>query len=455
VNVLISIAAFLIAICMLIIWHEFGHFVVMRYFGIKVLRFSVFFGKPLLRWQRRPNSTELAIGWLPLGGYVKPLDEHDEEVSETEKHLAFNRQPLFKRFLSVLAGPLFNFIFAIIAFWMVFMIGVPGVRPIIGDVQPGSAAAQAGFVKEDEILAVNGDRTPTWDTALVRLFEGTIKGKSINVRVRTPDHNEKQLLLNITTDSRVLTEPGKLLTGLGFSQWQPQAAPEVAATLPDGTAAQAGLRPGDVILKVDGVSLTGREQLIKILRAAPEKDLNIQVQRGLHTLILRLPVGAQKSADGKVIGYIGAQIGYPAAVRERLDVEQRYNPAAALGHAFVHTGSLAWLTLDASWNMVIGKVSLSNLSGPINIAQYAGYTAENGLVPFLAFLAIVSISLGVVNMLPIPVLDGGHLLYYLLEAIKGSPLSPQAEMVGQRVGIALILALMSFAIYNDLSRLFG
>ena len=222
-NILISIAAFLVAICILVIWHEFGHFIVMRCFGIKVLRFSVFFGKPLLLWQRRPDSTELAIGWLPLGGYVKPLDEREGEVPEGEKHLAFNRQPLAKRFLAVLAGPAFNFIFAIVAYWVIFMIGVPGIRPIIGAVQPGSAAAHAGFVMEDEILAVNGHSTPTWDTAVVRLFEGVIGGGNVDVKVRTPDNGQRQLVLNIT-DSQALTEPGKLLTGLGFSQWQPGRA---------------------------------------------------------------------------------------------------------------------------------------------------------------------------------------------------------------------------------------
>ncbi len=442
------------AVCMLIIWHEFGHFVVMRYFGIKVLRFSVFFGKPLLRWQRRPESTELAIGWLPLGGYVKPLDERDGEVPVGEQHLAFNRQPLNRRFLAVLAGPVFNIIFAIVAYWVIFMMGVPGTRPIIGEVRSGSAAAQAGFVKEDEILAVNGNRTLTWDTVLERLFEGTIHGSSISVQVRNPDHAEQQLILKIT-DSRALTEPGKLLEGLGFSQWQPEAAPEVGEVLSDGTAGRAGLRKGDLILSVDNKAITSPQQLIDMLRSAPNQTLQIVVQRGIHSVGLQLPVGVQRTKDGKLIGHIGAQIGYPESLRQRLEVEQRYNPIAALGHAIARTGSLAWLTLDASWNMVIGKVSLRNLSGPIDIAQYAGYTAENGLVPFLAFLAVVSISLGILNLLPIPVLDGGHLLYYLIEAVKGSPLSTQAEMLGQRVGIALLLALMSFAIYNDLTRMFG
>lgn len=452
-NVLISIGAFLVAICVLIIWHEFGHFVVMRTFGIKVLRFSVFFGKPLLRWQRTPESTEIAVGWLPLGGYVKPLDEREGEVPEAEKHLAFNRQSLPKRFLSVLAGPGFNFVFAIIAYWVIFMIGVPGIRPIVGEIRAGSPAAIAGLQPQDEIVSVNGHATPTWDTAVVHLFEGVLQSHRIEVTVRTPQHAERQLLLP-AADTRALTMPGALLTGLGLSQWQPQAAPVVGQLAADGTARQSGLKPGDVILEVGGTALTGPGQLAKVLQAAPQQTLEILVQRGKQRLNLSLRVGAQE-VDGKVVGHIGAELGYPAWVLQRLESEERYNPAAALGRAVVRTGSLAWLTLDASWNMVIGKVSLRNLSGPIDIARYAGYTAESGLVPFLAFLAIVSISLGVLNLLPVPVLDGGHLLYYVMEAIKGSPLSAQAEMTGQRIGLTLILMLLGFAVYNDLLRLFG
>ncbi len=452
-NVLVSIGAFLVAICVLIIWHEFGHFVVMRAFGIKVLRFSVFFGKPLLRWQRQPDSTEIAVGWLPLGGYVKPLDEREGEVAEAEKHLAFNRQSLPKRFLSVLAGPVFNFIFAVIAFWVIFMIGVPGIRPIVGEIRSGSPAALAGFQPQDEIVSVNDHDTPTWDTTVVHLFEGVLQNQRIEVTVRTPQGAERQLRLQ-AKDTRALTEPGELLTGLGLSQWQPQAAPVVGEVTADGSARQSGLKPGDVILEVGGKALTGPGQLAEILQAAPRRTLEILVQRGDQRLHLSLHVGEQE-IGGKRVGHIGAQLGYPAWVRQRLESEQRYNPAAALGRAMVRTGSLAWLTLDASWNMVIGKVSLRNLSGPIDIARYAGYTAESGLVPFLAFLAIVSISLGVLNLLPVPVLDGGHLLYYIMEAIKGSPLSAQAEMTGQRIGLTLILMLLGFAVYNDLMRLFG
>ena len=453
-SVLISIVAFLVAICVLIIWHEFGHFVVMRAFGVKVLRFSVFFGKPMLRWQRHPDTTEYVVGWLPLGGYIKPLDEREGEVADSERHLAFNRQALPKRFLAVLAGPVFNLIFAVVAYWAIFMIGVPGIRPIVGDIRAGSPAAVAGFVPQDEIVSVNGHATPTWDAALVRLFEGVMQDSRVRVTVRTPQDAESQLLIQ-ASNTRELTEPGQLLTGLGLSQWQPVAPPVVDAVLSNGSARAAGLQPGDMILKAGGTALRNPSDLVKMLQKLPGKTVQLEVQRQGRSFALELPVGEQKTTGGRIIGYIGAQLGYPDWVRQRLEAEQRYNPAAALGHAWARTGSLAWLTLDASWNMVIGKVSLRNLSGPIDIAQYAGYTAESGLVPFLAFLAIVSISLGVLNLLPIPVLDGGHLLYYVLEAIKGSPLSAQAELTGQRIGLTLILILLCFAVYNDLMRLFG
>jgi len=453
-NIFISVVAFLVAICVLIIWHEFGHFIVMRAFGVKVLRFSVFFGKPLLRWQRHPEATELAVGWLPIGGYVMPLDEREGEVADAEKHLAFNRQALPKRFLVVLAGPGFNFIFAVVAYWAIFMIGVPGIKPIVGEIPAGSPAAVAGFVSQDQILAVNGHVTPTWDTALVQLFEGVMQSNRVEVTVRTPQNVERQLQIE-ASNTRALTEPGQLLTGLGLSQWDPALPAVIEKLEPGGTAEAAGLEPGDQILLVGTTAINSWQQLVKILQSSPNKTLSITVERHGREVALSLPVGATQTAAGQTIGHIGAMVYVPSDFGERLRAEQRYNPAAALGHALARTGSLAWLTLDASWNMVIGKVSLRNLSGPIDIAQYAGYTAESGLVPFLAFLAIVSISLGVLNLLPIPVLDGGHLLYYVMEAVKGSPLSAQAEMAGQRVGLALILMLFCFAVYNDLMRLFG
>jgi regulator of sigma E protease len=453
-NILISVLAFVVAIGVLVTVHEFGHFIVARFLGVKVLRFSVGFGKPLWRWQRHPDSTEYVIAWLPLGGYNKFLDEREGEVAEAEKHLAFNRQPLVKRFPIVLAGPVFNLLFAVLAYWVIFMVGVPGIRPIVGDIRAGSPAAQAGFVAQDEIQAVNGHATPTWDTALVRLFEGVMRDSDVNVGVRTPQGADKQLTLHVS-DTRKLTEPGQLLSGLGLSQWEPVLPAVIDKLQAGGTAETAGVRPGDRFTRVNGTAIQSWLQLVKILQASAGQTLAVTVERDGHSVDLTLPVGSAPAPGGKTIGHIGAQVRVPPGFGSRLQAEQRYNPAAAFGQAFARTGNLSWLTLVASWNMVTGRVSLQNLSGPISIAQYAGYTAESGIVPFLAFLAIVSISLGILNLLPIPVLDGGHLLYYVLEALKGSPLSAQAEMAGQRVGIALLLMLMCFAIYNDLARLFG
>lgn len=453
-NVLVSVLAFVVAIGVLVTVHEFGHFLLARRLGIKVLRFSVGFGKPLLAWRRRAGETEYVIAALPLGGYVKMADEREGEVAAQDLPRAFNRQPLWKRFLVVLAGPVFNLVFAVLAYWVIFMIGVPGIRPIIGTVPAGTPAALAGFRPEDQIVAVDGAPTPTWETALLRLFEAVMSGKPVAVEVQGSDHRLRQLTLRVK-DARALTAPGKLLPGLGLRQWQPEAPPVIVKVLPGGTASAAGLRPGDVLLSVAGQALSGPGELVKILQAAPGKTLDVRVRRDERTFHLALPVGEEKTAAGRLLGHIGAQLGYPPWVRERLQAEQRYNPLPALGQALARTASLAWLTVDAAWNMLLGNVSWRNLSGPIDIAQYAGYTAQSGLVPFLAFLAIVSISLGVLNLLPIPVLDGGHLLYYALEAVKGSPLSQRAEMLGQRIGIALLVALMCFAVYNDLTRIFG
>lgn len=453
-NILISLLAFIVAIGVLVTVHEFGHFIVARFLGVKVLRFSVGFGRPLWRWQRNPESTEYVVAWIPLGGYNKFLDEREGEVPEAQKHLAFNRQPLAKRFPIVLAGPVFNLLFAVLAYWIIFMAGVPGIRPIVGNIAAGSPAAVAGFVPQDEILAVNGHATPTWDTTLVRLFEGVMRGSDVDVQVRTPAGADRQLVLH-ASDTRKLTEPGQLMSGLGLSQWEPVLPAVIDKLQAGGTAEAAGLQPGDRITRIGDTAIQSWQQLVKILQASAGKTLAVTIERDGHSQELQLPIGSVAVAGGKTEGHIGAQVRIPPDFGNRLQAEQRYNPAAAFGQAFVRTGNLSWLTLVASWNMVTGRVSLQNLSGPISIAQYAGYTAESGIVPFLAFLAIVSISLGILNLLPVPVLDGGHLLYYVLEALKGSPLSVRAELAGQRVGIALLLMLMCFAIYNDLARLFG
>ena len=452
-QIIISILAFIAAIGILVTVHEFGHFIVARGLGIKVLRFSIGFGKPLFTWHRRGDDTEYVIAALPLGGYVKMADEREGTVAEADLPRAFNRQNLPKRLAVVLAGPAFNLAFAVLAYWAIFMAGIPGIKPIVGDITAGSPAAIAGFMPQDRIVAVAGHETRTWDAALLALFQEIMDGHQVQVDVQPVTGSERVLTLKVA-DTRSLTEPGKLLSGLGLAQWDPPIPPVIGQLTPDGSALASGLHEGDRVVSVQGVSATDWQSLVSTIKASAGKNLQLGIERDGRLQSLSLHVGSV-AGDAGAVGHIGAAPRIPPDFYAGLQAEQRYNPPAALWQALTRTADLAWLTLDAAWNMVLGNVSWRNISGPINIAQYAGYTAESGLVPFLAFLAIVSISLGVLNLLPIPVLDGGHVLYFAMEFVKGSPLSEKVEVMGQRAGMALLMVLMVFAVYNDLVRVFS
>ncbi|MFI4967793.1 MAG: RIP metalloprotease RseP [Gammaproteobacteria bacterium] len=452
-QIVISILAFIAAIGVLVTVHEFGHFIVARGLGIKVLRFSIGFGKPLFTWHRRGDDTEYVIAALPLGGYVKMADEREGTVAEADLPRAFNRQGLAKRLAVVLAGPAFNLAFAVLAYWIIFMAGIPGIKPIVGNITAGSPAAIAGFMPQDRIVAVAGHETRTWDGAQLALFQEVLDGHQVQVRVQPVAGPERALTLKLA-DTHALTEPGKLLSGLGLAQWDPPVPPVIGQLTPEGSARASGLHEGDRIVSEQGNPVADWQSLVSIIKASAGKDLQLGIVRDGREQSLTLHVGSV-AGDAAGVGHIGAAPRIPPNFYAGLQAEQRYNPPAALWQALTRTAELAWLTLDASWNMVLGNVSLQNISGPINIAQYAGYTAESGLVPFLAFLAIVSISLGVLNLLPIPVLDGGHVLYFAVEFVKGSPLSEKVEAMGQRVGMALLMMLMVFAIYNDLVRVFS
>lgn len=452
-QIVISILAFIAAIGILVTVHEFGHFIVARGLGIKVLRFSIGFGKPLITWHRRGDDTEYVIAALPLGGYVKMVDEREGTVTEADLPRAFNRQRLPKRLAVVLAGPAFNLIFAVLAYWAIFMAGIPGLKPIVGDIAAGSPAAIAGFMPQDRIVAVAGHETRTWDAALLALFQEIMDGHQVQVTVKPATGPEHVLTLKLT-DTHALTEPGKLLSGLGLAQWDPPIPPVVGQLTPEGSALASGLHVGDRVVSVQGQPVADWQSLVSTIKLSAGKDLQLGIERGDHQQSLTLHVGSV-AGDAGAVGHVGAAPRIPPDFYAGLQAEQRYNPPAALWQALTRTADLAWLTLDASWNMVLGNVSWRNISGPINIAQYAGYTAESGLVPFLAFLAIVSISLGVLNLLPIPVLDGGHVLYFVAEFFKGSPLSERVEVMGQRAGMALLMVLMVFAVYNDLVRVFS
>lgn len=452
-SVLLSVVAFMVALGILITVHEFGHFWVARRMGVKVLRFSVGFGKPLWRWRGGRDDTEYVIGALPLGGYVKMLDEREEPVAQEELHRAFNRQPLGARFAIVAAGPLFNFAFAIFAYWLMFILGITGTRPMIGEVVPGSYADQAGLRAGQEIVAVDDRATPTWEAAVLALLRGAMDREVVSVQVRDAAGQplDRSLDLRAAPD---LVEGAGVLDKLGIRPWRPQVAPVIGGLEPGGAAERAGLAVGDRIVAADGQRMDTWEAWADYVRTRPGGMIKVDVVRdGQERMVEVQPQRLER--DGEVIGYIGAAADVPRDIAQKMRAEVRYGPLEAVGTALGKTWEMSALTLEMLWKMVVGEASVKNISGPISIAQYAGQSASIGFTSFLSFLAIVSVSLGVLNLLPIPVLDGGHLMYYLMELVKGSPVSEHAQLLGQRIGIAVLLVLMGLAFYNDLTRLFG
>jgi regulator of sigma E protease len=452
--VLFNIGAFAVAVGLLVTVHEFGHFWVARRLGVKVLRFSVGFGKPLLKRTAGADDTEYVVAAVPLGGYVKMLDEREGDVPAADLDRAFNRQSVYRRMAIVVAGPLFNFLFAIFAYWLMFMIGVAGVKPIVGEVLQGSPAALAGFQPQEEIIAVDGEATPTWESARFAILEAGIDGDGIRVQVR----DDAQVL-----HDRLLVPPSKgllkesdtdLLTQLGLEPWSPVLPPVIAEVRPGGAAEEGGLRAGDRILRANDKPVTDVDQWIAMIQAHPGEDLPVRVERDGRPVELTL-VPRPKERDGETVGFIDAAITVevPEELRERMRAVVRYGPIQSVAAAVTKTWDMSVLTLRVLGKLVVGEADLRNISGPITIAQYAGLSASLGVEKFLSFLAVVSISLGILNLLPIPVLDGGHLFYYVIEAVKGSPLSEAAEAIGQRIGLALLMLLMTVAFYNDILRL--
>lgn len=450
-SVLYSLAAFLVAIGVLVTVHEFGHFWVARRLGVKVLRFSIGFGRPLWKRTFGADRTELVVAALPLGGYVKMLDEREGEVLPAELHRAFNRKPVTTRIAVVLAGPLFNFLFAILVYWLMFVAGVPGMRPVVGEVTPGSLAELAGIRQGDEIVAIQGVDTPTWDRAMMNLLEASLDERQLlELRVRDSSGGERQLQVPLDEPDQLL-EKGGVLQNFGLAPWQ---LPALIDEVVEGKAAQRdGLLPGDRIVTADGENISGWNDWVEYVRARPEQPIVVGVQRDGVSVTVRL-VPERVSENGTEHGYIGAAVRLPDdGQRATMRVDVHYGMLEAVPAAMEKTLEVSTLTLRTLWKMVIGRASVENLSGPISIARYAGESAAIGLSTFLAFLGVVSVSLGVLNLLPIPLLDGGHLLYYLVEMVKGSPVSEAVQLVGQKLGIVLLLLLMTVAFYNDLIRL--
>lgn len=453
-GVIHNIFFFIVAIGVLVTFHEFGHYWVARKAGVKVLRFSVGFGKPLFSWRRKTaegDDIEYVIAAIPLGGYVKMLDEREGEVSELDKKRAFNNQVISKRIAIVFAGPAFNFILAIFLYWLVFMMGTTVDRPFVGEAEPDSIVASAGFELQDEVLMVGDTVVNSWNEFRLEILNQGLDGGDLQITVRARDNNEYTRLLALG-DTRLLENEGDIFKLIGFNQWMPELKAEIGGVVENSAAENAGLRKGDIFLQVDGVAVDQWSTLVEMIRAKPNQAMQFVVLRnGVEEIVTVIPQ-SRKAKDGEQ-GFIGAYQHLPEEIRQMLIAHIEYSPSEALMNATVKTWDMSTLTLRVLWKMLSGEASLSNISGPITIATYAGVTASIGLVSFLSFLAVISVSLGVLNLLPVPMLDGGHLFYYLIEIIKGSPVSEAFELRGQQVGMAVLALLMSVAIFNDLQRL--
>jgi regulator of sigma E protease len=449
-----SIAAFIVAIGVLVTIHEFGHFWVARQMGVKVLRFSVGFGKPLWIKKAGADQTEYVIASIPLGGYVKMLDEREGEVAEEDIDRAFNRKSVWRRFAIVAAGPVFNFIFAIGAYYLIYLAGVTGIKPMVGEVASPSPAYTAGVKRQDTILSVNGVDTISWERARFSLLEGSVDRGSITLVVQGLDMRISEKTLDISSLRLLQDEQIDLMGELGLSMWRPDIPPIIEEVIPGEAAEAAGLLAGDKILTLDGKTINNVNLWVDLIRAHPGRLLSLTVLRAGEKVKLQVSPGIREE-NGSRYGFIGVRnrIEIPEDIRQQMSIVERYGPVGALTEALDKTWRMSWLTLKVLGKLVVGEASVKNLSGPITIARYAGLSARIGFEQFLGFLAIISISLGVLNLLPIPILDGGHLFYYLIEMLKGSPVSEQFEIVGQKIGIALLFGLMSIAIYNDLLRL--
>ncbi len=442
---------FAIAIGVLVSFHEFGHFWVARKAGVKVLRFSVGFGKVLWSYQKSPEATEYVLSAIPLGGYVKMVDEREGEVKQEDLPYAFNRQSLLARTLIVAAGPVFNLVLAVALFWSVLVIGETGIKPILGAVGQGTLAAAAGFVEGDQIISVNDKLTPTWTEAMGVIIASALDGgQDINVTVKNFDDQPYVRLLKIAESDA--QNPEVLYEHLGFKPWSPKLKPVIGKVLPDSAALAAGLRHGDLIISADGTVINDWMQWVDMVKSHPSVAITLLIERdGVQLPLTITPKSVQ--SEQKTEGKIGAAVYVPEDLIKSVSVEYSLSPLKAIPVALETTWYYASTTLKMMGKMLIGKASVKNLSGPISIAEYAGQSAEMGLVPFIKFMALVSVSLGVLNLLPVPVLDGGHLLFFALEAIKGSPVSDKIQVFFQQVGIALLMSLMALAMVLDVQRL--
>ncbi|RMJ03872.1 Regulator of sigma-E protease RseP [Marinobacter litoralis] len=444
-----SVLALALTLGILVTLHEYGHFWVARRFGVKVLRFSVGFGKPLFSWYDR-QGTEYAIAAIPLGGYVKMLDEREGPVPDELRDQAFTSKPPSQRIAIAAAGPIANFIFAILAYWLISVVGVTTVAPIVGDVAEGSTAERVGLQEGMEIHSVDGHRVTSWRDVNMRLLERA--GEHGQVSLEVSEQGSRGVVSGPLNGWALSDDAPNPLAEFGVTPWRPEVPAVLGQIVEGGRAQAAGLQAGDRVLAVDGEPVANWFALVEYIRNAPEQALVLTVDRNGSQLDVAVTPGSRAQDDGQVIGFVGAgveAISWPDEVLR----EVQFGPLAAIPNALHETWADTRLTLVAIKKMVTGLLSPTNLSGPITIARVAEASVSSGFEDFVRFLAYLSVSLGVLNLLPVPVLDGGHIVYYTIEAIRRKPLSERAQELGLRIGMALILTLMVFALYNDLMRL--
>lgn len=448
-----TLLAFIAAVGLLVTVHELGHYSVARLFDVRILRFSIGFGRPLWMRRRGPDQTEWVIAAVPLGGYVRMLDVQDEEATPDQLPRTFSRQSVWKRIAIVLAGPAANFLLAGVVYWALFVYGMPGLKPYLGAPPAGTAAAAAGVKERDLVTHVNGEAVTSWQELRWKLLRQAVERGEVALTVNDNAGTAHARLVSLREVSKEDLDRD-FLAKVGLSAWRPQVDPVIAVVEPNQPAAAAGMQPGDRVLSVDGVSVRWWDEMAVRINARAGEVVRLRVARAGGTLDLSMVPVARKDASGRSVGRIGIQ---PAPLSAEqiadLQVTVRSGPIAAVGQSTAKIWEMSVFSLSMLGKMVTGELSWRNLSGPISIADYAGQSARQGMLPYLLFLALISISIGVLNLLPIPVLDGGQLVYYLVEIFKGSPVSQRVIEAGQQVGVVVLLGLTAFAFYNDIHRL--
>jgi regulator of sigma E protease len=452
-NIFITVVSFIVTVGLLVVVHEFGHYLVARWLDVKILRFSVGFGRPI--WMKRAgrDRTEWTLARIPLGGYVKMADEREGEVAPEDLPRAFNRKPAWARILIVLAGPAANFLFAIAVYWLLFVSGIPGMKAVVAQPPVDTPAATAGLANGDVIVGVDEEPTQTWNDVRWLLLKEAVRRAPTMLTVERARGGRVTYRLEMSSLGRDDLDRD-FLGKLGLRPYRSNAPALLGRVLPGSAAERAGLQAEDRVVAVNGKPIATWYDFIASVSPNAGKSLTLELERrGQHVTLQAQP--EMVSEGGAKFGRLGVEA--PAQLKqeaERMTTTVRYGPLEALPHAVSKVWDLCVFSLDMLARMVVGDVSWKNLSGPITIADYAGQSAQMGAVPWLVFLALVSVSLGVLNLLPIPLLDGGHLVYYFAEIVKGSPVSERTMEIGQRVGLALLLGLTVFAFYNDINRLF-